>query len=195
MASALHIGYREAKGHAIIFACVGWLSVLSFGLLGTGDRSIFGPLKWSDFVHFYTLGQIARTGPPSLLYDADVNTSAKSSSFRRPQAVASFRFTVPRRPFSSRPSAFCPTSWPDGSGQRSQLRSISGLFGTRQGKLDRFFAMRFSSSRRRLPFRLCGSCRCMVRRPLCPFLRLQLDGSPWKPTGRLPPVSLSAYWP
>ena len=71
MASALHIGYREAKGHAIIFACVGWLSVLSFGLLGTGDRSIFGPLKWSDFVHFYTLGQIARTGPPSLLYDAD----------------------------------------------------------------------------------------------------------------------------
>ncbi len=71
MASALHIGYREAKGHAIIFACIGWLSVLSFGVLGAGDRSIFGPLKWSDFVHFYTLGQIARTGPPSLLYDAD----------------------------------------------------------------------------------------------------------------------------
>jgi hypothetical protein len=71
MTSALHIGYREAKGHAILFACVGGLSVLSFGLLGAGDRSIFGPLKWNDFVHFYTLGQIARTGPPSLLYDAD----------------------------------------------------------------------------------------------------------------------------
>lgn len=69
MSSALHIGYREAKAHAIVFACIGWLFVLSFGILGSGDRSVFGPLKWSDFVHFYTLGQIARTGPPSLLYD------------------------------------------------------------------------------------------------------------------------------
>lgn len=69
MSSALQIGYREAKAHAIVFACIGWLFVLSFGILGSGDRSVFGPLKWSDFAHFYTLGQIARTGPPSLLYD------------------------------------------------------------------------------------------------------------------------------
>jgi hypothetical protein len=62
------IGYREAKGHALIAAAISWLLTLAFVFIGRGDRSVFGPLKWSDFVHFYTLGDIARTRNTSLLY-------------------------------------------------------------------------------------------------------------------------------
>ena len=36
---------------------------------GTTYRDPFGHLKWTDFVHFYTLGHIARNGPVSDLYN------------------------------------------------------------------------------------------------------------------------------
>jgi hypothetical protein len=62
--------YDQAKAHATIAAAICWLGVFAFVGLGAGNRSIFGPLKWSDFVHFYTLGDIARTHDSSLLYDA-----------------------------------------------------------------------------------------------------------------------------
>jgi hypothetical protein len=44
--------------------------VAAFVVLGAGNRSVFGPLKWSDFVHFYTLGDIGRARESALLYDA-----------------------------------------------------------------------------------------------------------------------------
>jgi hypothetical protein len=66
----LLIPYRRAKHHAVIAAVIGWVAVAAFIALGTDDRSIFGPLKWGDFVHFYTLGNIARTRQGGLLYDA-----------------------------------------------------------------------------------------------------------------------------
>jgi hypothetical protein len=34
-----------------------------------GVKSMTGESKWPDFIHFYTLGTIARTGPIELLYD------------------------------------------------------------------------------------------------------------------------------
>ena len=61
---------REARVHAGIFASVGWLALGIFLLFGEGDRSVFGPMKWGDFIHFYTIGQIARERDVSLLYDA-----------------------------------------------------------------------------------------------------------------------------
>lgn len=64
------ISYREAKGAAIIVATLGWLAVVAFVGLGAGDRSAFGPLKWADFVHFYTLGDVARTRQGGLLFDS-----------------------------------------------------------------------------------------------------------------------------
>jgi hypothetical protein len=64
------IGYREARGHAIVLSSLAWVGVLIFGLIGEGDRSLFGPLKWADFVHFYTLGDVARTGDPATLFDS-----------------------------------------------------------------------------------------------------------------------------
>jgi hypothetical protein len=50
---------REARGHAVILACISWLAaaVIVFGR--PGDRDLVGHLKGADFVHFYTLGRIA----------------------------------------------------------------------------------------------------------------------------------------
>jgi hypothetical protein len=63
---------REARAHALIFAAVGWIGVGVFLLAGQGDRSIFGPMKWGDFVHFYTIGRIALDRDVPVLYDADL---------------------------------------------------------------------------------------------------------------------------
>src|SRR5687768_10581733 len=63
---------REARVHALIFAAVGWMGVGIFLLAGPGDRSVFGPMKWGDFVHFYTIGRIALDRDVTVLYDADL---------------------------------------------------------------------------------------------------------------------------
>jgi hypothetical protein len=38
---------------------------------GSGYRSVFGPLKGSDFIQFYTLGHIDGQTAPTILYDSD----------------------------------------------------------------------------------------------------------------------------
>jgi hypothetical protein len=40
-------------------------------LAGPTYRSVFGPLKGADFIQFFTLGHIARTGPLDALHDPD----------------------------------------------------------------------------------------------------------------------------
>lgn len=71
--------YKEAKAHAFIVAAVGWLAILAFAFVGHGDRSPFGPLKWADFVHFYTLGDIARHANTPLLYDVTAQHAHQSA--------------------------------------------------------------------------------------------------------------------
>jgi hypothetical protein len=67
-ASFFHLRYREARVHAFIMCAGGWLvSLISIALPGV--MSITGGPKWPDFIHFYTLGAIARSGPIELLYD------------------------------------------------------------------------------------------------------------------------------
>jgi alpha-1,2-mannosyltransferase len=61
---------REARGHAILCAILLWSGAVIFGFSGHGYRSIAGPLKGADFVHFYTLGHLALTGRTDQLYDA-----------------------------------------------------------------------------------------------------------------------------
>ena len=68
----LPLSRREARVHALIFAVVGWMGVGIFLLAGPGDRSVFGPMKWGDFVHFYTIGRIALDRDVPVLYDADL---------------------------------------------------------------------------------------------------------------------------
>ena len=67
---AFVVSYREARGHALIVAVLAWFAVILFVAVGRDDRSVFGPLKWTDFVHFYTLGDVARTRDSALLYDS-----------------------------------------------------------------------------------------------------------------------------
>lgn len=65
-----HVGRAEARVHAWILGAVAWAVFTCLAFWGAGDRSPLGPLKWTDFVHFYTLGDLARSGQPHLLYDA-----------------------------------------------------------------------------------------------------------------------------
>jgi hypothetical protein len=60
---------QEVLAHAVLTATVLWVVALGTLALGTRDRDPFGQLKWTDFVHFYTIGHVARHGPLSDLYD------------------------------------------------------------------------------------------------------------------------------
>lgn len=60
----------EVRAHAILAAVVMW-AIAVIALLGPGYRSIFGPLKGGDFIHFYTLAHIDRTNATDVLYDIE----------------------------------------------------------------------------------------------------------------------------
>ena len=61
----------EARMHALLLAVGLWTVAAALLTLGTAYRDPFDQLKWSDFVNIYTMGNIARTGPASVLYDPD----------------------------------------------------------------------------------------------------------------------------
>src|SRR5512141_794089 len=60
---------REAFVHAAMVAVVLW-ALAALMLVRPGPRDPFGTLKGADFVHFYTLGELARRGDAARLYDA-----------------------------------------------------------------------------------------------------------------------------
>ena len=57
--------------HALLLAVGLWAVAAGLLTLGTTYRDPFDQLKWSDFVNIYTMGDIARTGPASVLYDPE----------------------------------------------------------------------------------------------------------------------------
>ena len=59
---------RKARVHALLLATIAWAIDLGATAM-PGAYLPTGQAKWTDFVHFYTLGTIARTGPIGLLYD------------------------------------------------------------------------------------------------------------------------------
>jgi hypothetical protein len=61
---------RQATVHAIILAVIMWVFAIAVGTIGTSDRGFAGPLKGADFVHFYTLGHLARAHQMATMYDA-----------------------------------------------------------------------------------------------------------------------------
>ena len=84
--------------------------------LGTRYRDPFGQLKWTDFVHFYTLGHIARHGPPSDLYDAQAQHRRQvallpESAPERYLPVYPPQTALLFAPFSSLPYHFAAASW------------------------------------------------------------------------------------
>lgn len=60
---------RDARVHAMLVAVVLWIAAIVTFAAGPGTRSIAGPLKGADFVHFYTIGSMARTHRADSLYD------------------------------------------------------------------------------------------------------------------------------
>ena len=60
---------RHATNHAILGATLLWIAALVVTFAGPGDRSIAGPLKGADFVHFYTLGHLTATHRIDAIYD------------------------------------------------------------------------------------------------------------------------------
>ena len=59
----------QAKKHAVITAVLLWIGAIVITFAGSGQRSIAGPLKGADFVHFYTLGHLARSQRTASIYD------------------------------------------------------------------------------------------------------------------------------
>ena len=60
---------RKARIHALILAAILWAFAVVITFAGPSNRSIAGPIKGADFVHFYTIGDLVRTGRSELLYD------------------------------------------------------------------------------------------------------------------------------
>ena len=60
---------RHATVHVILFGIFGWITAATVYFAGAGDRTIVGPLKGADFVHFYTLGHLAASGRVATIYD------------------------------------------------------------------------------------------------------------------------------
>ena len=59
----------QAKKHAVITAVLLWIGAIVVTFAGSSQRSIAGPLKGADFVHFYTLGHLARSHRTASIYD------------------------------------------------------------------------------------------------------------------------------
>jgi hypothetical protein len=61
----------EARMHALVAAAVMWAVAAVIAFAGSGYRSVFGPLKGTDFIQFYTLGHLDRQTAPAVLYDPE----------------------------------------------------------------------------------------------------------------------------
>ena len=59
----------QARKHAVITAVLLWIGAIVITFAGSSQRSIAGPLKGADFVHFYTLGHLARSQRTDTIYD------------------------------------------------------------------------------------------------------------------------------
>jgi Glycosyltransferase family 87 len=62
---------RKARVHAILMAIVLWAALVFTFAAGAGDRSLAGPIKGPDFLQFYTMGSLVRTGQTAALYDME----------------------------------------------------------------------------------------------------------------------------
>jgi len=116
MTSFFRVRYREARVHAVLVCAGGWLVSLA-SMATPGTSSITGEPKWPDFIHFYTLGTIARSGPIELLYDERGQHATQirilpwtASDFFRPDTyppLAALLF----RPFTSLPFVSAGLVW------------------------------------------------------------------------------------
>ena len=57
--------------HATLAALLMWIVAAVIAFAGSGYRSVFGPLKGSDFIQFYTLGHLDEQTVKTTLYDPE----------------------------------------------------------------------------------------------------------------------------
>jgi len=60
----------ELRAQAALTAVVLWAVAGVIACTGSGYRSVFGPLKGSDFIQFYTIAQLGDRGA-TILYDSE----------------------------------------------------------------------------------------------------------------------------
>lgn len=61
----------KVRAHATLTAATLWSIAAVIALTGSGNRSVFGPLKGADFVYFYTLGHLDPQTASHVLYDPE----------------------------------------------------------------------------------------------------------------------------
>ena len=61
---------RQGKARAIVLVVVLWALAIGIGAIGASLRGVSASKEAADFVHFYTLGYLARSHQVSTLYDA-----------------------------------------------------------------------------------------------------------------------------
>ena len=61
----------RARVHAVLMAIVLWIALVITFVAGSGNRSIAGPIKGPDFLQFFTMGSLVRTGHAAAIYDFD----------------------------------------------------------------------------------------------------------------------------
>jgi hypothetical protein len=61
--------YRHARIHAMLLASYCVIAAAAVAFAGPGDRTLVGPLKGADFVHFYTLGHLAASHRVDAIYN------------------------------------------------------------------------------------------------------------------------------
>ena len=107
---------RKARVHALLLATIAWAIDLGATAM-PGAYLPTGQAKWTDFVHFYTLGTIARTGPIGLLYD-EVGQHARQAMLLPAYAQDFFRpdtypplLALVFAPYSRLPYAMAGLAW------------------------------------------------------------------------------------
>jgi hypothetical protein len=63
------LGYREARGHAVVVAVLLWGFTGYWVIFPPGGSDLISAMRGADFVQFYTQGRIALSGDGAALYD------------------------------------------------------------------------------------------------------------------------------
>jgi hypothetical protein len=92
----LRVSPHEMRTHARLVAAIAWVVVIVTVGTGSDETSIFGPLKWTDFVHIYALGTAARHAPSLTSFTMPSGLHDLQASLVR--SLHPTRFLTPYRP-------------------------------------------------------------------------------------------------
>jgi hypothetical protein len=109
------LSYREARTHTLMAACILWFAA-AVALAMPGARFITGDLKGGDFIHLYTLGNLAFEGGYPSLEDVD-ELHSRQTALWPPSRDARYLPVYPPQtallfaPFASLPFGYALALW------------------------------------------------------------------------------------